>query len=115
MLKPCPFCGSNEVSFEISTDSADSFYQGFIACNSCHAEGPEISGYEAYEECKQAIVDSWNSHVDRDRNEVVQRLRGQLQNCVNYLDKANRGSGRCGSFSPAIESANRALYETLDR
>lgn len=42
----------------------------------------------------------------------VERLRGQVQNCVNYLDKANR-SFRSENYDKAIESANKALYETL--
>ena len=47
--------------------------------------------------------------------EVIQRLRGQLQNCVNHLELTKRqsyGSGRA-SVDSCIESANRALYETL--
>jgi len=48
------------------------------------------------------------------RDEVIDRLRGQLQNCVNYLERAKRHSHR-GAYDDAIESANRALYETLGR
>jgi len=44
--------------------------------------------------------------------EVVQRLRGQLQNCVNHLERAKRHWPR-GDYNDCIESANRALYETL--
>ena len=38
-------------------------------------------------------------------------LRGQLENCINYLERAKR---RCvgHDFDAAIESANKALYET---
>jgi len=42
----------------------------------------------------------------------VTRLRGQLQNCVNHLDRANRRYPG-DTYSKCIESANRALYETL--
>jgi aspartate ammonia-lyase len=43
------------------------------------------------------------------------RLRGQLQNCVNHLELAKR---KCGhrteeKIAECIESANKALYETL--
>ena len=48
-------------------------------------------------------------------SEHLNRLRGQLQNCVNHLEGAKRHS--CGKrqekYAQAIESANKALYETL--
>ena len=42
---------------------------------------------------------------------VIQRLRGQLQNCVNHLDRAKR-KYPTRSYDNCIESANKALYET---
>jgi hypothetical protein len=48
------------------------------------------------------------------RDETIDRLRGQLQNCVNHLDGVKR---RYPSMSErldaCIQSANNALYETL--
>lgn len=48
------------------------------------------------------------------RDKTIDRLRGQLQNCVNHLDGIKR---RCPSsterIQSCIESANKALYETL--
>lgn len=46
---------------------------------------------------------------------TVTRLRGQLQNCVNCLERAKRNShGREQQiYAGAVESANKALYETL--
>lgn len=46
---------------------------------------------------------------------LVMRLRGQLQNCVNHLEQAKRNSygKNRQSYEAAIESANKALYETL--
>jgi hypothetical protein len=44
--------------------------------------------------------------------EKEQRLRGQLQNCVNHLERAKRKWPR-GDYDAAIDSANKALYETL--
>jgi len=43
---------------------------------------------------------------------VVDRLRGQLQNCVNHLDRAKRRT-YLPELEACIESANKALYETL--
>ena len=49
-------------------------------------------------------------------DEVIERLRGQLQNCVNHLENAKRRSygTEKAAYEKAIESANKALYETLD-
>lgn len=48
-----------------------------------------------------------------DRERVIDRLRGQLQNCVNHLDRAKRITYGEDKFSKCIESANQCLYETL--
>lgn len=46
--------------------------------------------------------------------EIIDRLRGQLQNCVNYLERAKRKHPYDnGNYCIAIESANKTLYETL--
>lgn len=49
----------------------------------------------------------------RERAETIDRLRGQLQNCVNHLEHAKRRQHR-SDYDDVIESANKALYETLD-
>lgn len=44
----------------------------------------------------------------------VDRLRGQLQNSVNHMDGVKRRFPSLAErLDPAIESANKALYETL--
>lgn len=45
---------------------------------------------------------------------TIGRLRGQLQNCVNHLERAKRKANN-SSYDEVIESANTALYETLNR
>lgn len=46
--------------------------------------------------------------------EVIDYLRGHLQNCVNHLDRANRRlAGRDGAIQDAIRKANTALYSSL--
>ena len=50
-------------------------------------------------------------------DETIDRLRGQLQNTVNHLERLNRNNNATGrgSTAAAIESANRALlYEILN-
>ena len=44
--------------------------------------------------------------------QIIDRLRGQLQNCVNHLEHAKRQSYAVKADA-CIESANKALYETL--
>ena len=48
------------------------------------------------------------------KDEVIQRLRGQLQNCVNHLERSKRKTYAPHDYDDCIESANKALYETLD-
>lgn len=45
-------------------------------------------------------------------NKTIDRLRGQLQNCINHLDRAKRKYPTT-DYDSCIESANRTLYETL--
>jgi len=46
--------------------------------------------------------------------ETIDRLRGQLQNCVNHLDRVKRRyPSMQEKLSACIESANKSLYETL--
>jgi flagellar biosynthesis regulator FlaF len=45
--------------------------------------------------------------------EANERLRGQLQNCINHLHGARRTSNS-DQIDKAIEAANKALYETKE-
>ena len=47
--------------------------------------------------------------------EILTRLRGQLQNCVNHLDRVKKRGGRQDEeiIRECVESANKCLYETL--
>lgn len=46
------------------------------------------------------------------RGLVIDRLRAQLQNCVDHLHHVNRRHPR-EDVTKVIEAANKALYETL--
>lgn len=50
--------------------------------------------------------------------DVIDRLRGQLQNCVDHLHmmkrKVHPTRTDALSLDKVIEQANKALYETLD-
>jgi len=56
---------------------------------------------------KSSASQTWST-----QNAVIKRLRGQLQNCVNHLERANRRWPENEEFEAAIASANKALYET---
>lgn len=47
-----------------------------------------------------------------DKDEAIERLRGQLQNCVDHLHYFSRRGYR-DKVMPVIERANKVLYETL--
>ena len=60
------------------------------------------------------LVDNSSQPVP-EHEETLQRLRGQLQNCVNHLDNARRRSfgNHDEIIANAVSSANKCLYETL--
>jgi hypothetical protein len=43
---------------------------------------------------------------------IIKRLRGQLENCINHLERANKQFYNKGEYSECIDSSNRTLYET---
>jgi Tfp pilus assembly protein PilO len=46
--------------------------------------------------------------------EKIQRLRGQLQNCVNHIERLKRHHPReTEKLEACVQSANKCLYETL--
>jgi len=64
----------------------------------------------------QKVVDAverGGSMVQKHLQDKIDRLRGQLQNCVNHLERAKRKTSN-DQYDDAIESANKALYDTLN-
>lgn len=56
-LKPCPFCGSENVEYTFSEN------QGYIVCMDCLANGP-FSNWGSDPKCLvQAAVDVWNKRI----------------------------------------------------
>jgi len=45
--------------------------------------------------------------------QMKDKLRGQLQNCIDHLHHAKRNTWSKADFDKVIDSANRVLYETL--
>lgn len=44
----------------------------------------------------------------------MKRLRGQLQHCVQQLNRANRDARDRNEYTNVIDSANRAIYEIFE-
>ncbi len=70
----------------------------------------EIRDSEEYEP-----VPGLSSAESAKHERLVMRLRGQLQNCVNHLELLKRHGSRADEekINTCIDSANKALYETL--
>jgi len=81
------------------------YHDGAIYCEECPL------GVENHELKYSELLEIWND-LPRGADETIQRLRGQLQNCVNHLDRAKRRYNS-NTYNECIESANKALYETL--
>jgi len=61
--KPCPFCGSKDLSFRMN--QGDKW--GFVVCNTCAAQGPEVR--TSYDDSENApwhndAIEEWNKRVD---------------------------------------------------
>jgi len=65
----------------------------------------------------QSAWEAWQAAHARyagDGEETIQRLRGQLQNCVNHIERLKRHHPReTEKLEACVQSANKCLYETL--
>lgn len=78
-------------------------------------KGPEIGVCFHCNLCEKDLVQVPSAaSAGSSQEEIIDRLRGQLQNCVNHLERARRHYPS-GGYDAAIDSANKALYETLMR
>jgi Lar family restriction alleviation protein len=69
-LKPCPFCGSEDLDIESGYDHA------YVICERCETEGPAISNGSALEACE-----AWNTRhcespqLDLDLDDTEEQIR----------------------------------------
>ena len=66
-LKPCPFCGSNDVdhTFDARTEYVDEKH--FVHCRNCGADGPSARrawNGESWDEIHARVVDVWNRRAE---------------------------------------------------
>ncbi|WP_426577629.1 Lar family restriction alleviation protein [Xenorhabdus stockiae] len=62
-LKPCPFCGSDNLGSNHYFDSDDKNYIGWIDCYSCDARGPEIGWFDDFGEAETEAIKLWNQRA----------------------------------------------------
>jgi Lar family restriction alleviation protein len=55
-LKPCPFCGSDDVYVHCPGD------YGHVACKECDADGPYVMADNL-----QVIIDAWNTRAGEEK------------------------------------------------
>ena len=82
-LKPCPFCGSNDV------EAVQDYGKGFVECYSCGTFGPD-SRHGVTEQ------DKWNTRQDRPLQvgDVVHLKSGGPKMIVDSID-----AGKCHCIS----------------
>lgn len=63
-LKPCPFCGGNDLSVHTHDVQPDNYHGGYVTCIDCDAQGADaisLNGWLATtEEAEVAAVAAWN-------------------------------------------------------
>ena len=65
-----------------------------------------------------AIIDPYIQELEnenRQKEKTIEKLRGQLQNAANHLQRAANGYDKNGSYAKALADANKVLYETLHK
>ena len=74
-------------------------------------------GNTNFDEVLNALADVDESLEEMEKDAIIERLRGQLQNCVNHLERVKRRMRASDEtkINACIEYANRVLYETLKR
>lgn len=65
-LKPCPFCGSKNVSLE--PYKARKGYEANIQCNGHCILYMSTITYDTEEEAVEAVVNAWNRRADNEQN-----------------------------------------------
>lgn len=66
-LKPCPFCGSENVEHYFDTQTEYLSEKHFGHCRKCGANGPNVwraRNGESWDEIHARVVDAWNRRAE---------------------------------------------------
>ncbi|MBD2815944.1 Lar family restriction alleviation protein, partial [Xenorhabdus sp. Flor] len=65
-LKPCPFCGGDNLSFKYDFVLPDEEYDAWITCYDCNASGSTSEGSDTVEEAETEAIKLWNQRENND-------------------------------------------------
>lgn len=100
-LKPCPFCGGDEVSASYCTDTEGNISGRFVECEVCAANGP-ITKVEA-----EAIA-AWNCRADADTIEAQRKTH-------HLVPRHTEGLTQILPMDSAPQNGAHILAKTLPR
>lgn len=63
-LKPCPFCGSNDLFPDYEDRCSLDEYVCWINCENCETDGPLSKWENSYNEAEAAAIQAWNKRVN---------------------------------------------------
>lgn len=67
-LRPCPFCGSDNVSIEAYTHwEAPPLYIGYVLCLNCGANGGTKDDLPSKRKARRWAVTLWNNRKENER------------------------------------------------
>jgi len=80
-LKPCPFCGSDEVSLSNSQNLEGGISSYYIECHKCAGMGPEVSHTDCFalESNLKKVTKLWNTRPDSSltaQNALIEKIKG---------------------------------------
>lgn len=84
-LKPCPFCGSNDVEAFTQDEDDCPHRSAIVRCHSCDAQSAQMVGNSKIEMAIRAWISVWRSSMT-DFTELAQRL---------LVEKASREDAVC--------------------
>jgi Lar family restriction alleviation protein len=110
-LKPCPFCGSTNLSIETNSVQPDDFHDGHVVCDDCDASGRHAMTLEGWlsskAEAKEEAIEAWNRRTAH----VSAPLDTQALPPLAYMTKDRRHLIFADSITPAATANMIALND----
>jgi Lar family restriction alleviation protein len=63
-IKPCPFCGSNDLCPDYKDRGSLNEYVSWINCGNCGVDGPISKWKNSYKEAELAAITAWNQRAN---------------------------------------------------